>query len=131
MKTAQQLVGEVKPTINEVSIEQLQQALSDHHTILIDVREQNEFANGHIDRAVNYPRGVLEFRIHQHPSVTQLCDTEQALQELANKPVYLICQSGGRSALSAEALTRMGFNQVKSVAGGMQAWTTAGLPVTQ
>ena len=128
MKTAQQVVGEVKPAITEVSIEQLREALNDHAIVLIDVREHDEYANGHIDRAVNIPRGVLEFRIHQHPNVAHHCDTEPALAELANKPVYLICASGGRSALSAEALQRMGFTQPRSVAGGMTAWKEAGYP---
>jgi len=52
-----------------------------------------------------------------------------ALAQLAQSPLYLICRSGARSALAAESLQRMGFTQVYSVAGGMQAWLDAGLAV--
>lgn len=129
MKTAQQLVTEAKSRITEVNVQQLQQALSDHHTLLIDVREPEEFAQGKIDRAVNMPRGVLEMKIHLHPSVAHLCDADQALAKLIDQPIYLMCRSGARSALTADSLRQMGFKQAISVAGGFVAWQEAGLPV--
>jgi rhodanese-related sulfurtransferase len=52
-----------------------------------------------------------------------------ALEQLAAKPVYLICRSGARSALAADSLKNMGFTQVMSVAGGFQAWSDAGYPI--
>ncbi len=131
MKSSQQLVNEAKARITEVSVQQLAAALQDHHTILIDVREPDEYAQGYIDRSVNYPRGVLEMRIHQHPSVSANCDTMVALEQLAAKPVYLICRSGARSALAADSLKNMGFTQAISVAGGFQAWQDAGFPVAR
>ena len=96
---------------------------------LVDVREPDEFSAGHIHGAVNYPRGVLEMRIHQHPSVGSNCDSMVALEQLAATPVYLICRSGARSALAADSLKNMGFTQVISVAGGFQAWSDAGYPI--
>lgn len=131
MKTAQQLVAEAKTRIKEVTVEQLQQVLNDHHTLLIDVREPEEFNQGHVDRAVNMPRGVLEMKIHQHPSVAHLCEGDQALAQLVEQPVYLMCRSGARSALAADSLRQMGFKQPISVAGGFVAWNEAGLPVEQ
>lgn len=131
MKSSQQLVNEAKARITEVSVQQLASAMQDHHTILIDVREPDEYAQGYIDRSVNYPRGVLEMRIHQHPSVSANCDTMAALEQLAAKPVYLICRSGARSALAADSLKNMGFTQAISVAGGFQAWQDAGFPVAR
>lgn len=133
MKTSQQLIAEAKAGINEVSIIDLSNALkADNETILIDVREPAEFAQQHISGAINYPRGVLEMNIHNHPKVAATgCEPHNALQQLAQYPVYLICRSGGRSALAAEALQRMGFSQIYSVAGGMQAWLDAGLAVKQ
>lgn len=133
MKTSQQLVAEVKAAINEVSIAELNSALkADSETVLIDVREPSEFAQQHITGAVNYPRGVLEMNIHNHPKVAATgCEPQIALQQLAQHPMYLICRSGARSALAAEALQRMGFSKIYSVAGGMQAWLDAGLPVKQ
>ncbi|SEI03635.1 Rhodanese-related sulfurtransferase [Rheinheimera pacifica] len=133
MKTSQQLVAEAKSAINEVSIAELNSALkADSETVLIDVREPSEFAQQHITGAVNYPRGVLEMNIHHHPKVAATgCEPQIALQQLAQHPMYLICRSGARSALAAEALQRMGFSKIYSVAGGMQAWLDAGLPVKQ
>lgn len=129
MKSAQELVNEAKSRIVEVSLQELALALQDHHTILIDVREPDEYVQGYIDRSVNYPRGVLEMRIHQHPMVAANCDTMAALRQLATKPIYLLCRSGARSALAADALKNMGFEVVYSVAGGFQAWSAAGYPV--
>ncbi len=128
MKTSQELVAEAKLHIKEIDVATLSGALADHHCILIDIREPEEFQAGHIDRAVNYPRGVLEMRIHQHPEMSHHCDTLPALEELASRPIYLICRSGARSALAAESLQKMGFEDVYSVAGGFQAWVAAGLP---
>ncbi|MGP9801633.1 rhodanese-like domain-containing protein [Rheinheimera sp. NSM] len=131
MKTAQQLVAQAKAVIKEVSINQLNAALAaDAETLLVDVRESAEFAQQHIVGAVNYPRGVLEMNIHNHPKVAASgCAPDVALAQLSQSPLYLICRSGARSALAAESLQRMGFSQVYSVAGGMQAWLDAGLAV--
>lgn len=131
MKTAQQLVAEAKAVIKEVSINELSTALTaDAEILVVDVREPAEFAQQHISGAVNYPRGVLEMNIHNHPKVAASgCAADVALAQLAQSPLYLICRSGARSALAAESLQRMGFTQVYSVAGGMQAWLDAGLAV--
>lgn len=101
MKTAEQLIRNAKNRIQEVSVAELFEAMKNHKTILIDVREPDEFQAAAIDRAVNYPRGVLEMRIHQHPLVSHHCDTMQALEHLKDQPIYLICGTGGRSAFAA------------------------------
>ncbi|MGX5913703.1 rhodanese-like domain-containing protein [Aliidiomarina sp. Khilg15.8] len=127
MKTAQQLVAEAKGKITEASIEELAAAGED--ALVIDIREPTEYADGHIARAINLPRGVLEFQLAGHPAVAPSgTDAEQALQQLQSRPVYLICRSGGRSALAAESLQAMGLAKVFSVAGGMQAWQDADKP---
>ncbi|GHG68993.1 hypothetical protein GCM10010919_18520 [Alishewanella longhuensis] len=133
MKTAQQLVADAKAAIQEVSVEQLAGYLQETaEPLLIDVREPAEFSQNHIKNAVNYPRGVLEMQLANHPLVAASgCTPEVALAALAAKPLYLICRSGARSALAAESLQRMGFSQVYSVAGGMQAWLEAGLTIQQ
>jgi rhodanese-related sulfurtransferase len=133
MKTSQQLVAEAKARIAEVSVMQLADAVKQHSdTILIDVREPAEYTQQHIAGSVNYPRGVLEMNIHNHPSVASSgCEPALALQQLNQQAVYLICRSGARSALAAESLQRMGFTQVYSVAGGMQAWLDAGFASKQ
>ena len=133
MKTAPQLVAEAKARIKEVDIQQLAAQLEKQpSTRIIDVREPAEFAQAQISNAVNYPRGVLEMQLANHPAVAASgCAADVALAQLAKEPLYLICRSGARSALAAESLQNMGFTDVYSVAGGMVAWQEAGLPVTQ
>ncbi len=126
MLSPQELCAKAKSQVNEVDVEELQRQVAAGARV-IDVREPAEYAVGHIHQAVNMPRGVLEMQIHQHPDVAGYDD---ALQRMAAEPLYLICRTGGRSALSAESLIRMGFDKDKviSVAGGMQAWETAKYP---
>ncbi|MDP5137868.1 rhodanese-like domain-containing protein [Rheinheimera baltica] len=133
MKTSQELVAQAKAAIKEVGINELATALKqDAETVLIDVREPAEYSQQHITGSVNYPRGVLEMNIHNHPKVAATgCEPKMALQQLADNTIYVICRSGARSALAAESLQRMGFTKVFSVDGGMQAWLDAALPVKQ
>lgn len=129
MKTSQQLVAEAKELINEVSIDQLESQLATEGVVVIDVREPAEYAAGHIAQAANLPRGVLEFQLNSLPQVANAsCAPELAIEQLRQAPVYLICRSGGRSALAAQSLENMGFEAVYSVAGGMNAWNEAGKP---
>lgn len=95
--------------------------------VVIDVREPAEFAQGHLPGAVNLPRGVLEFQIHAHPAMA--CLTSDSLAQ-PSRPLLLYCLSGGRSALAADSLRQLGFDDVRSLAGGLQAWRNAGLPVS-
>ena len=91
------------------------------------MREPEEFNAGAIEGAVNYPRGMLEVKIYQHPLAYDCADTALALEHLNQYAIYLICSTGGRSALAAEALKDMGFKQVHSVQGGYQVWLEAGM----
>ncbi len=118
MLTPQQLCAKAKANVEEIDIDALHQKVAEGARV-IDVREPGEYAAGHIRQAVNMPRGVLEMQLNQHPDVAGYDD---ALERIAEQPLYLICRTGGRSALSAESLQRMGFNKVVSVDGGMQAW---------
>lgn len=131
MKTAQQLVAEVKQRIQEVSVDDLAEVL-ETDALIIDTREPAEYADHHIAQAVNLPRGVLEFQLASHPQVVASgCAPEVALEQLRQRPTYLICRSGGRSALAADALQQMGLERVYSVAGGMQAWVDADKPLVK
>ncbi|MBU2882167.1 rhodanese-like domain-containing protein [Psychrosphaera sp. B3R10] len=112
------IVANVKQEIREISVADFKEILN-KNTVVIDVREPSEYSLGHIESAVNYPRGVLEMQITQHPSVKDLADP---MLGLADQDIYLICRSGARSALAAESLNRMGLDAVYSVAGGMVAW---------
>lgn len=146
MKSAQQLVAEAKTQIKQVTVQQLAQVLQQQRhpaaetapddvaataklALLIDVREPDEFQAGHIADSVNLPRGVLEMKLHQHPAVAAYADANAALDALAERPLYLICRSGARSALAALSLQQMGFTQLYSVDGGVMAWIDAGFAV--
>jgi molybdopterin/thiamine biosynthesis adenylyltransferase/rhodanese-related sulfurtransferase len=88
-----------------------------HGALLIDVREDDERASGIATGALGISRGFLELRIEQQ-------------EPDRDRPILLICGSGQRSLLAAEALQRMGYAKVASIAGGFTRWKTEGLPVT-
>jgi rhodanese-related sulfurtransferase len=93
---------------------------------IVDVREPEEFADGHIPGAVNIPLGRLEIEVDTHPAVVAREGEPRSLRE---RPVVLYCLSGGRSARAAAALQRLGFANPVSLAGGILAWTGDGHPV--
>ncbi len=125
--SSNELVAQARNNVQEIDVTSLSQKLDDN-LCLIDVREPAEFAAGRIPGAVCMPRGVLEMQLANYPSVA---GKENAVGLLAQQDIYLICRSGGRSALAAESLIRMGFNRAKvySLAGGMMAWEQANLPL--
>jgi rhodanese-related sulfurtransferase len=113
--TPHELVLEAKSQIKEVSTSESQSLLGKR--IVIDVREYDEFAAGHLPGAINIPRGVLEFKIGMVP-------------ECANKDgaFLLYCRTSGRAALSAVQLQKIGYGNVISMAGGFEAWNNEGRP---
>lgn len=117
-QTMEQLVASAKSRIREVTVDQVRQGLEED-AVLIDVREADEHAAGHIPGSVNIPRGVLEAEVEPGPEMAG--ETAPELQD-KDRPIYLYCRSGGRSALAADALQNMGFTRVASVAGGMLMW---------
>lgn len=124
-RTVQELVADARSRIAELAPVALATLSEDH--VLIDVREPGEYAQGHLPGAVNLPRGVLEFQIHAHPAMA--CATSDALAA-PDRTLVLYCLSGGRSALAADSLRSLGFGRVRSLAGGLEAWRNAGLPLT-
>lgn len=115
MATPHELVLEAKSQIKEVSLDEAQQALG--RSVVIDVREPEEIALGRLPGALCIPRGVLEFKIGTLPQT----------QDKAT-PILLYCRSGGRSALAAVQLQKLGYANVVSMAGGFDAWSAAGRP---
>ena len=121
---AQEMVARARRGIREIPVDALEASLAG--AALIDVREPAEFAEGHIAGAANLPRGVLEFQVEAHPALACLTAEPLALRE---RPLVLYCRTGGRAALAAESLGRMGFSAMSSLAGGVLAWQDAGLPL--
>jgi rhodanese-related sulfurtransferase len=93
---------------------------------VVDVREPEEFADGHIPGAVNIPLSRFEVEADTHPfAVEREGETHSSRERL----VVLYCLSGGRSARAAAALHRRGFANPVSLAGGILAWAGDGHPV--
>jgi len=86
--------------------------------LVLDVREDKEYAAGHIPKAKHIPLGQLAGRI-------------QELDKFKSKPVLVTCRSGQRSARACSMLKKSGFETVYNQAGGIIAWERANLPVTQ
>ena len=122
--TAADLVAEARAKIEEVAPGTFNGERTDQ--ILIDVREPAEFDTGHIPGSINIPRGVLEFQVDAHPAVANVSDPALSHKD---QPIVVVCRTGGRAAMSAVNLQRLGFGNVRSIAGGVIAWGEAGLPL--
>jgi molybdopterin/thiamine biosynthesis adenylyltransferase/rhodanese-related sulfurtransferase len=114
MATYRDLLAKTKAEIDEISPRDAA-ALGDG-ALFVDVREADEWETGHIPGAVHVPRGYLESRI------------ERAVPD-RSAPVLLYCAAGNRSAFAAKTLEELGYEDVRSVAGGIDDWKRDGLPV--
>jgi len=106
--------------IKTVSVQELCEQLDiDSQTVLIDLRSAREFEQGHIAQACNIPFGTMTL----HEIMAEWS------READAKPIYFICQAGGRSQQVLDELEDVGFHWAQSVAGGMVAWHALGLPL--
>jgi rhodanese-related sulfurtransferase len=104
-------MGTGRSADGDVDVAEAHRAAQAGEALLLDVREDGEWALGHAPHAVHVPMGQL-----RQDTVPR------------DRPVLTLCRVGGRSAAVAEALAELGYD-VRNVAGGMQAWQSAGLPV--
>src|SRR5260370_19822734 len=114
-KTSKNILDEARATIKKIDVEQAGKMLKHSGTVVVDVRESEEWRQGHIPQALGIPRGFLELRIE-----------EKVPDHKA--PVILQCASGTRSLLAARALREMGYENVYNLNGGFNAWKDKGLP---
>jgi rhodanese-related sulfurtransferase len=117
MKTAQDLVLQAKANVREIPLQDADEAIR-QADVLLDVREADEFAAGHLPGAVLVPRGLLEFKLSGTPALSG-----------RDMKVVLYCKTSGRAALAAQAMQSMGYLNVSSIAGGFDAWAAAGKAV--
>ncbi len=111
------LVEGVRGRIRESDIDDVKRRLDrGEHFHLIDVREESEWAGGHLPGAIHLGRGIIERDIE-----ARIPDRDQ--------PIILYCGGGFRSALSADNLQQMGYTRVLSMDGGFRAWKEAGYPI--
>lgn len=119
MKSATDLVMAAKAHTREIPLDQAEAAIA-AADVLIDVREPDEHAAGHLHGALHIPRGLLEFKLSGTPALER--------RDLA---VVLYCKTSGRAALAAQSMQAMGYLNVSSIAGGYDAWVAAGKPVVK
>ena len=111
----QKLVAEAKRNITEISAAEAARQVARGDTVLVDVREETDWREEHAKDARHLSRGEIELEIEE-----QVPDTQT--------PIICYCGGGSRSALVAESLQKMGYKNVRSIAGGFRAWKEAGLP---
>lgn len=119
MKTAHDLVAQAKSAITEVDLINAPKAIQEADVVL-DVREADEYANGHIPGAIHISRGLLEFKLSSDSSLID-----------RNLKIVLYCKTSGRAALAAKSLHDMGYLHVQSIAGGFDAWVAEGNPMAK
>ncbi len=113
------LVNEAKSRVKETNVTDVKRRMDGGEKfVLVDVREESEWARGHIAGAVYLGKGVIER------------DAEQRFPD-PNTKLILYCGGGFRSALAADNLQKMGYKNVESMDGGWKGWVEAGLPVAK
>ena len=112
-------VNEVRQRVNEVDVQQVKRWMEQSRPfVLVDVREESEWAKGHLPSAQYLGRGILER------------DIETRYPEL-DTPLVLYCGGGFRSVLAADNLQQMGYRDVISMDGGYRGWLESGYPIEE
>jgi rhodanese-related sulfurtransferase len=106
----------VRPPANELAPAQATLLINREEAHIVDVREADEFANGHLPEAVNIPMSRLADRIGE-------------LEKFKDKPILVCCAAGVRSGKACGELKKHGFERLFSLSGGLDAWVSAGYPV--
>jgi rhodanese-related sulfurtransferase len=110
------IVADAKTRVKECSVDEVKQRLdAGEKFVLVDVREESEYAAGHLPGAVHLSKGVIER------------DVEAKVPDPAT-PLVLYCGGGFRSALAADNLQKMGYTNVLSMDGGWRGWTEKKYP---
>lgn len=91
------------------------QLINRKDAVMVDLREPGEFGGGHAPNARNIPQGQLDKRLGE-------------LEKFKNRPIILVCQTGGRSHAAIAQLKRAGLGEVLVLSGGINAWQQANLP---
>ena len=111
----QKLVAEAKKKITETSPTEAAANVKSGEALIVDVRDKDEWDEGHIPGAMHMSRGTIELDIEE-----KVPDT--------NAMIICHCGGGGRGALATESLQKMGYKNVRNMTGGFKAWKAAGLP---
>ena len=122
--TAVELVKSAAAQLEQVAPQAAADERAAGSAVFIDVRESEEWQHGHIEGSVPAPRGLLEYFIDP-TSPRHKKELDPA------RRVIVVCASGARAALAGVTMKDMGYEDVAVLAGGLKAWTAAGLPVCE
>jgi len=113
------IVDDAKTRVRETQVDEIKARLDrGDKFVLVDVREESEWAKDHLPGAIHMGKGVIER------------DVEQKVPDM-NTPLVLYCGGGFRSALAADNLQKMGYTNVTSIDGGIRDWREKGYPLTK
>jgi len=125
--TLADLVKDAKSRIREITVEELHEAIENSREhVLVDIREPDEHKIWRISGSILSPRGILEACVDLNNP-----NRNKALADARGEKVVLYCATGGRSALAADVLQKMGFTDVESLAGGITHWRDSGYHIEQ
>jgi sulfur-carrier protein adenylyltransferase/sulfurtransferase len=117
--TYKQIMEDARRQVPEVSVEDVRGRVTKKDgTAVLDVREKDEYRDGHLDGAISLPRGFLEMRVEETVPDKQT-------------PIIAYCAGGTRSLIAARTLKEMGYANVVSMTGGFSAWKNSGMPFVQ
>ena len=114
----EKLVTGAKKNITEISPQDAAAKLKSGEAVIVDVRDKDEWDEGHIPGAMHMSRGAIEL------------DIEEKVPDL-DAMIICHCGGGGRGALATESLQEMGYKNARNMSGGVKAWKAAGLPTTK
>jgi rhodanese-related sulfurtransferase len=125
MPSFSQMVEAARPNVREISAAEAKELVeAQPDALILDVREDHEWADGHIPGAVHVPLGQLDF---QADPGGPRPNTE--LTQRADKPIVTQCHTGQRSILAADVLQKMGYKNVASMKAGIAGWARQGYPI--
>jgi len=110
----EKLVADAKKHITEISPQDAAAKLKSGEATIIDVRDKDEWDEGHIPGAIHMSRGTIELDIEEKAPDT-------------NAMIICHCGGGGRGALATQSLEKMGYKNVRNITGGLKAWKASGL----
>jgi rhodanese-related sulfurtransferase len=113
------IVEDAKKRVHETSVDEVKAKIDrGEKFLLVDVREESEYAKDHLPGAIHLGKGIIER------------DVEERVPDLS-APLVLYCGGGFRSALAADNLQKMGYSNVLSMDGGIRGWREKGFPLTK
>ena len=124
IKSPQTLIAEALKEVKTISPEEALKLSNQNKCNLIDIRDEVELKKtGKIENSLHISRGLLEFSIHPDSAFAQKKKLDP------NKEIVLFCAAGGRSALAAETLKKMGYDKVSHIDGGFGAMQNSGFKI--